>query len=138
MLTDPVRVPSAVGVKVTVIVQLALIATLLPQVLVCAKSPLAAMLLMVNVAVPVFLSVTFCEAFVVPTCWPLNVRLLGVSLTKGASPVPVRLTVCGLPAALSVTLTFAVLVPFAVGVKVTVMVQLAPAATDFPQLFVCA
>jgi hypothetical protein len=46
-------------------------------------------------------------------------------------------TSCGLPEALSATLTFAVRVPFLVGVKVTVIVQFAPAATDFPQLFVC-
>ena len=68
MLADPVRLPSAVGVKVTVIVQLALIPTLLPQVLVCAKSPLAVMLVIVSVAVPVFFKITFCEVLVVPTC----------------------------------------------------------------------
>ena len=43
--------------------------------------------------------------------------------------MPVRLTVWGLPVALSVRVTAAVRVPLAVGVKVTLIVQLAPAAT---------
>src|ERR1700675_1695881 len=44
MLRVPVRVPVAVGVKVTLTVQLALTARLVPQLLLCAKSPLAVML----------------------------------------------------------------------------------------------
>ena len=51
-----VRVPVAVGVKVTLIVQLDAAATLVPQVLVCAKSPLwvpvTAMLVMLNAVLP--------------------------------------------------------------------------------------
>ena len=58
--------------------------------------------------------------------------------TAGAVPVPVRLTVCGLPVALSVRVTAAVRVPLAVGVKVTLIVQLAPAATELPHVLVCA
>jgi len=54
----PVRVPDAVGVKVTLIVQLALGASELPHVLVSAKSPLAEMPLMVNDALPVLVRVT--------------------------------------------------------------------------------
>ena len=54
------------------------------------------------------------------------------------APVPERLTVCGLPVALSVRVTAAVRVPLAVGVKVTLIVQLAPAATLDPQLLVWA
>ena len=56
----------------------------------------------------------------------------------GVVPVPERLTVWGLPAALSVTMTAAVRVPCAAGLKVTLMVQLAPAATLDPQLLVWA
>jgi hypothetical protein len=58
MVTAPVLVPAAVGLKVTLMVQLALVVTLEPQVLVWEKSPLAAMLVMLRVALPVFLSVT--------------------------------------------------------------------------------
>ena len=48
----PVRVPVAVGVKVALIVQLDAAATLDPQVLVCAKSPPTAMLVMLNAVLP--------------------------------------------------------------------------------------
>jgi hypothetical protein len=51
--------------------------------------------------------------------------------------VPVRLTVWGLPLALSLMLREALRVPAAVGVNVTLIVQLAPAATPLPQVFVC-
>ena len=63
---------------------------------------------------------------------------MGKKLALGATPVPVRLTVCGLPVALSVTVMVPGWLPVAVGVKVTVMVQLAPAATDVPQVLVWA
>ena len=58
MVKVPVLVPAAVGLKVTLRVQLAPAATLEPQVLVWEKSPLVLMLLMLRVALPVFLSVT--------------------------------------------------------------------------------
>ena len=59
-------------------------------------------------------------------------------LTTGAVPVPLpeRLMTCGLPLALSVMVTAPVRVPVAVGVKVTLIVQLFPVATPVPQLFV--
>jgi hypothetical protein len=52
-------------------------------------------------------------------------------------PVPSKKTVCGLPTALSVTAIAPLRVPAAVGVNVTLMVQLPPAATKLPQVFVC-
>ena len=52
--------------------------------------------------------------------------------------MPVRLTVCGLPVALSVTVIVPGCVPVAVGVNVTLIVQLAPAATEVPQVLVSA
>ncbi len=99
------------------------------------------MLLMLSVAVPLLVSVTACAALVVPTCWLLKVSVVLERVTAGAvaaTPVPVRLTLCGLPAALSVIDTVPVRVPVAVGVKVTLMVQLAPATTEAPQVFVWA
>ena len=51
-------------------------------------------------------------------------------------PVPVRLMVCGLFEPLSVIVTVPVWVPVAVGVKVTVIVHLAAAAKELPQLLV--
>ena len=48
--------------------------------------------------------------------------------------LPVRLKVWGLPGALSLMLTLAVRTPFAVGVKVTLIWQLALLAKVVPQL----
>jgi hypothetical protein len=59
MVIDPLRELVAVGVKVTLIVQEALGARLEPQVLVWEKSPLTVMLVIVRVALPVLLRVTF-------------------------------------------------------------------------------
>ena len=58
MVKEPLREPLAVGVKVTLRVQLALAARLAPQVLVWEKSPLTVMLVMLRVALPVLLRVT--------------------------------------------------------------------------------
>ena len=51
-------------------------------------------------------------------------------------PVPDRPTVWGLPLALSAMLTEAARLPLAEGVKVTLIVQFPPAATELPQLLV--
>jgi len=53
-----------VGVEVMLIVQLAPAATEAPQVLVCAKGPDIAMLLIWRAALPVFLRVTICGKLV--------------------------------------------------------------------------
>ena len=53
-------------------------------------------------------------------------------------PVPLKDTVCGLPEALSVTVSVPVREPAAVGVKVTFRVQLLLAAREVPQLLLWA
>ena len=68
---------------------------------------------------------------------PLAVVALVIT-GAGATPVPVRLTLCGLPLALSVRMRAALRVPLAVGVKVTLIVQLPPAATLDPHVLVSA
>src|SRR5512142_2801010 len=62
---------------------------------------------------------------------------VGIAREKSV-PVPVATMVCGLPWALSVIVIPPVLAPLMLGVKVTVIVQWAPAANDVPQLLVCA
>ena len=52
--------------------------------------------------------------------------------------MPLRLAVCGLLLALSLTESVALRLPVAVGVKVTLMVQLELAASEVPQLLVWA
>ena len=82
------------------------------------------------------LNVTLWAALVVPTSWLANVRLAGDRPAAGAIPLPLRAAVCGLPLALSAMVTEAVRVPVAEGVKVTLIEQLAPAATEVPQVLV--
>lgn len=65
----------------------------------------------------------------------------GLTLTVGPEPVPLRLTVCWVPAALlllSVTTMDAVRLPEAVGENVTLIVQLLFAPTEPPQVLVSA
>src|SRR2546422_626788 len=105
MVMAPFRVPVAVGVKVTLMVQLAPAATLVPFLQVVpaagAKSPLGSTLGMVSVTVPAFVSVTtwvgmvsvalpvlvsvaVCGALIVPSGWAVaKVRLRGDSITEG-------------------------------------------------------
>ncbi len=66
MVRVPARLPAAVGVKVTLIAQLAPAAIDAAQLLLAPKSPLAAMLVMLKAAFPVFLSVTVCGALAIP------------------------------------------------------------------------
>ena len=127
--TSP-KLPFA-GLKVTLIVQDPPAATLVPQVLVWEKNaePVIAMLLMLSAVLPVLLSVVVSVFPTVP-----KLRLAGLNSTT--VPVPVRLTFCGLPAALSVIDNVPVRVALCVGLKVTLMVQLASAARLELQVFV--
>jgi hypothetical protein len=87
MLSAAVRVPDAVGLNLTLMLQLAPAGSELPQVWVCTKSPalvpVIAMLLMVKLAVPVLLSVTIFGALVVPINWAEKVRRVGDKVAFG-------------------------------------------------------
>jgi hypothetical protein len=111
----PVLVPVADGVNFTLIVQVAPPERLDPHVLVCAKLllfvPAKLKPEMLNAVLPRFFMVTLLAALVVPTVRLAKVIVAGDRET--AVPVPLRLTVWGLPAALSVTLRAAVLGPTA-------------------------
>ena len=141
MLTVPVRVPVAVGVKMTVIEQLLPAASELPQSPELgsnAKSPvMVKAALNVNEEVPPFLTVAVPTALGVPTVVLGNVSGLGVMVTLDEvdeAPVPVRLAVC-VPA-LSATESAATRVPVAVGLNVTLIVHAAAAAKEAPQVWV--
>jgi hypothetical protein len=67
ILRVPVRVPEAVGVNVTLIVQFPPAAREVPQLSASAKSPVAEILEIVKGAEPVLVSVTVCAALVAPT-----------------------------------------------------------------------
>ena len=73
--------------------------------------------------------------------WLPNVKLEGLRLTDGPVPVPDRFTDCWLPATLlllSVILNEAVRLPEAVGLNVTLIVQLLLAASELPHVVVSA
>ena len=96
---------------------------------------------MLRAALPLLVKVTFWAALATPTLVE-KVRLEALRPTSGPVPVPLRLTVCVLLATLlllSVRVSVAVwelLTVTAVGVKVTLMVQVPLAATGAPQVLV--
>src|SRR5581483_7284702 len=114
-VTLPVRLPPAVGVNVIVIVQLAPTASEAPQLFVCAKSPVAMMLVIFNGALPVFVIVTLWGPLVVLINWGTGKFNTDPpeKVTLGAIPVPVRGTICGLPVASSENVRVPVRAPIA-------------------------
>ena len=120
----------------TVIVQLVFGANADPQLLVCAKSPSAVMLVMFKVALPLFVIVNVRAGLVAPTGWLPKERLVGLNAMPGTpAPVPDNETVCGVFAALSLIVSVPVLVPRAVGVKVTEIEQKPPPEIAVPAQF---
>jgi hypothetical protein len=79
--------------------------------------------------VPGLDKVTFCGALAVPAGCEPNVRLEADNVIAGATAVPLKDTICGLPAALSLRLKVAIFVPLVSGVKFIVTVQLAADAS---------
>src|SRR5205807_997798 len=131
----PVRAPETVGVKVTSMVQFApaanvagLVGQAFAPELVAAKSPEAPNELMVKAAVPVFVSVTVIGVLVVDSGWLPKPRLVGANPAPGAVPLPASPSPYTTLFRSSTTDSVPVRAPEAVGVKVTSMVQFAPAA----------
>jgi hypothetical protein len=130
----PDAAPAAVGVNVTASVQVAAAATgfgvahVVPE-LAMAKGPETAIAVNVRLPLPELVRVTVWELLVVPTGSDGKVGAAD-KLTVGPVPVPLKLTVCGLPLALSVRVRLPEREPLAAGVKVTLITQLLPAATD--------
>ncbi len=131
--------PPAAGLKITGMVQFTPAAKVAPQVLVWEKSPTALIVERVSVMLPVLVKVTDCAALVKPDNRAGKLSEAGDKLTHGPIPVPVRLTICVLPLTpplLSLMVTEPVSGPGATGEKVTVTIQVPPAATLLPQLLV--
>lgn len=134
----PETSPREVGAKVTLIAQLAPAASEAPQVLLCANGEVVTIAVIESVASPVFDSVSVCDGLVVPTNCELKVRFAGLTEATGAMPVPVKVTVAGLLGAFVDTASAPEILPRPLGVKVTLMLQLAAAGSDVPQVLVCA
>ena len=133
---NPVRVPVARGVKNTLTVQLLPGAKLVPQCGSLSKSrqfvpevanPKGSRKLAATV--PLLVSVTVCEALVVPTATLPKLSEAGESfktMLRVPLPVPLSGSWCGVPVALSTMVTLLDFVPGDVGVKITHSVQEAP------------
>lgn len=129
----PVRNPFCVGVKVTLIRQLAPASTVLPHLLLLvkgnrAKSPLVVMLLMFNVATPELVRVTVFAPPVTPTSTLPHVNEAGVRVTAGPLAVTVRFNVVVEVRLPDVPLMVTVDVPVAArpfAVKVNVLLEVA-------------
>jgi len=132
----PVRVPEAVGVNVTLMVQFAPAAKEPGQLLVCAKSPPVEMDEILSETLPLLVRVTDCELAVVPTSWLAKLRELTERATADAPPVPLRVKEGGFPARLLFKVSVPLTGPWAVGEKVTLTAQLTPEARKDPQLLV--
>lgn len=139
------RVPLAVGLKVTLTVQLAPGARPAPpigQLLVCAKllafPPPIEILVITSAEPPELVMVTLCGALVVPTVCAGNVSDVGDRVIAApATPVPLNVTVrFGFRGSLLLMTKLAERAPTAVGLNRTLMLQLAPAAKVAPQLVV--
>jgi len=129
-----VRVPTAVGMNVTLIVHVPLAATELPQVLVTAKSPgfvpVVVMPVIDKLVLPVLVKVTDCALLATPTPVLVKERAVEERVMAAALPVPDKAIASGLLCRLSAMLTVAVRVPMALGVNCTVIVQAALAASE--------
>jgi hypothetical protein len=130
----PEAEPPVVGEKLTATVHVELAVTgfevehVVPE-LATANGPLALIAVNVKLALPMLVTITVCVALVVPDICAANVREETDKLTTGPVPVPVKVTACGLPAALSVRFNVALRFPTADGVKLTLTEQVPLGAT---------
>ncbi len=137
-VSDAVRVPTAVGVNVTLIAQLEFAASEFPQLLVTLKSlefpGVMDAVMSVSATPPAFVSTTCCAALVVVICCVAKVSDVVESVSvAGVSPTPFNCAVW-VPT-LSVMLSVPARAPLAVGVKVMESVQDVDAASELPQVF---
>jgi hypothetical protein len=133
-MMSPFQDPKKVGVKVTLIVQLAAALRLAGQLLVWAKSPVASISARFTAEGPTLVTVMVWGELVLPSPCSEKERYSGDRLRT--TPVPCRLTTCGLSGALELTLKVPFLTPVAVGVKVTEIVQIVLGTKLVGQLWV--
>jgi hypothetical protein len=131
--------PRKVGVKVTLIVQLAPTASEVPQLFVWAKGVYAVIELIESADVPLFESVRDCVTLVVPTNCGAKVNDAGEREATGGGglPIPLKETDPPIPVGEPLAVSVALREPAVVGLKMRLIVQLAPGAIDAGQLFIC-
>lgn len=137
------KVPALGGVNVTLRVQVPPAASELPQVFpdrvkAPGLAPPKVMLAIFKVVLPVLFRVMATGPLLIVWDWLPNVTLLADRPATPAvpTPVPLRVIDCGLPMALSLINTLAPRLPAALGVNVTLMLQLPPGTTEPLQVLV--
>src|SRR6516225_1976295 len=123
MVTVPTSFVALAGVKLNWIAQELPGGNPPVQPLLSEKFPEIVTFVNVTLKVPVLVTFTVCvNPLLVLTTWGMKLTVVGVttSVFVGVTPVPVNVTVRGLPGALSVILTEPLRVPAAKGVNVTV------------------
>src|SRR6516165_10504241 len=92
------------------------------------------MAVIVSGAVPLLVTVTVWGVLWEPTTIDGNVKVLAERVTAGgsATPMPASAIVCGLPPALSLTVSVPVAAATVVGLKTTLTVQAAPGWSTVP------
>ena len=91
---------------------------------------------MLTVVAPLLVRVAVCAGLVVFTVWLPKFNELGETETAAVVPLPESETVCGLLESLSAMLSVADSAETVVGLNVTLIVQLEPAATLAPHVLV--
>src|SRR5712691_3414502 len=134
IVTTPERAPMACGRNVTLIVQLAPDASVLPQLVLMVKSPLTVMLPIDSGPLPALNTTTFCGTVGLPTLPPPKLRYPLLSKGLAAVPVPRRLIDWVPPNPSSYSVRAAARTPYPCGVKLTVREQEAPGAIARRQL----
>ena len=135
--SEALKLPVVAGVNVTLTAQVMVGATVAPVQVsaLLAKSlgfvPPIAAVEMFRLLVPVLVTVTVWAVLVVLASW-VKVKPGAEKLTAGAVPVPLKVTVCGLPLALSVKTSEALKLPVVAGVNVTLTAQVLPGVTVAP------
>jgi hypothetical protein len=124
----------AVGVKVTLYVQLEPADNVAPQVVLCANGPVMVAGESAEAVLPVFDRVTVLVADGVLTVCVPNDSDAGVILSTASKPLPDMLVVNVPPPVIAVSVPPCD--PIAVGANATVIRQLLPAATLEPHVFV--
>ncbi len=109
-------------------------ASVAPQLFVWLKSPVTFREEMERSTFPLFVRVIACDVLDVPSICPAKLSDPGDSVATAALPVPLSATDAGAGLLLLLSVSEPVRLPSTVGVKTALMVQLAPAATDVPQL----
>src|SRR3989475_6012226 len=92
--------------------------------------------LMLKAVVPTLVRVTVFGGLsvpIVPIATTPKLKLVGESFA--VVPIPLSVTFCGLPAALSLMLSAAVRIPDAVGLNVTLMLQPDPTTSELPHVW---